>query len=143
MILEQTVLIQASATKVERCFSDLELMHRWLNPLLKCVPVGSWSTEVGAECRFILQTPFWQPTLACVVEQRAPGLIVWRFSGFFRGCDRWECQPTPEGTNLLNRFEFDIPNPLIALGFQLLAAEWTKLDMQQQLQRLRNLAERI
>ena len=46
-IFQQSVQIEASATTVEHCFTDLELMHRWLNPVLRCEPVGEWGTEIG------------------------------------------------------------------------------------------------
>lgn len=143
MIFEQMIEIKASATTVERCITDLELMHRWLNPLLRCQPVGIWSTDLGAKNRFIINIPLLQPTLYSTVIQREPGLIIWGFEGFFQGRDRWECQPTEMGTMLLNRFEFEIPNPVISWGFALFAAKWTSQDMQAQLRRLKRVAEEI
>ncbi|MCF4967510.1 SRPBCC family protein [Nostoc sp. CMAA1605] len=141
-LLEQSIQINATATSVERCFTDLELMHRWLNPVLRCEPVGeTWSTEVGCKSRFLIQIPIIQPTLNSVVVERQPGLVVWEFQGFFQGRDRWECQPTPSGTLLLNRFEFEIPNPIVNWGFNTFAAKWTKEDMQLQLRRLKRVAE--
>ncbi|OUL24637.1 SRPBCC family protein [Nostoc sp. 106C] len=143
-VLEQSIQINATATVVEHCITDLALMHRWLNPVLRCEPVGKvWSTDVGSQSRFIIQIPVIQPTLNTVVVERQPGLVVWGFKGFFQGCDRWECQPISKGTNLLNRFEFDIPNPLISWGFNTFAASWTKADMQAQLQRLKQVAEKL
>jgi hypothetical protein len=142
-IFEQSIEIAASATAVERCITDLHLMHRWLNPALRCEPVGEWSTEVGSRSRFILQIPLLQPTLECVTIARAPGLIVWGFEGFFQGSDRWECQPLPQGTRLVNRFEFTIPNPIVSWGFRTFAARWTQADMQTQLQRLKRVAEGV
>ena len=141
--IEQSIVIKASATIVEKCVTDLELMHRWLNPMLRCEPIGQWSTEVGGRSRFTIQIPLIQPTLKSKVAQREPGLIVWSFDGFFKGCDRWECQPTPQGTKLINRFEFTIPNPLIKWGFNLFAAALTKQDMQAQLRRLKRVAEEV
>ncbi len=142
-VFEQSIQINASATAVERCITDLTLMHRWLNPALRCEPVGKWDTDVGSESRFVIQIPLWEPTLKSVVAQREPGLIVWEFEGFFQGRDRWECQPATQGTRLLNRFEFEIPNPLISWGFNQFAANWTKEDMQAQLLRLKLVAEEI
>ena len=142
-IYEQSVSIAAIATQVERCFTDQQLMHQWLNPALVCEPVGEWSTAEGSEFDFKLKIPVISPTLRSVVSQRSPGLIVWKFDGFFKGRDRWECQPSPSGTKLLNRFEFTIPNPLISFGFQQFAASWTKRDMEDQLQRLKQVAERL
>lgn len=142
-IFEQSIQINASATAVERCITDLTLMHRWLNPALRCEPVGKWETDIGSESRFIIQIPLLEPALKSVVAQREPGLIVWEFEGFFQGRDRWECQPTTQGTLLLNRFEFQIPNPLISWGFNHFAANWTKADMQAQLLRLKCVAEEI
>lgn len=142
-VFEQSVQIKASATAVEQCITDLELMHRWLNPALKCEPIGDWNTDLGGQSRFIIQTPIWKPTLESVVVEREPGLIVWQFQGFFQGRDRWECQPTEGGTSLLNRFEFEIPNPLVRYGFNTFAAEWTKQDMQAQLRRLKRVAEEV
>ena len=150
-IYEQSVFIQADATTVERCFTDQTLMHQWLNPALVCEPVGNWTTTVGSKFDFKLKLPVLAPTLPSTVVEREPGLIVWAFDGFFRGSDRWECQPETQnnnqnnirGTCLLNRFEFTIPNPLVNFGFQKFAASWTKKDMESQLQRLKQVAERL
>ncbi len=140
-VFEQSITIQASAAVVEQCITDQTLMHRWLNPALRCEPIGDWSTELGGRSRFLIATPLWQPSLQSTVVERQPGLIVWQFDGFFRGRDRWECCPDPGGTVLLNRFEFEIPNPLVDLGFNWLAADWTQQDMQAQLKRLKQVAE--
>ncbi len=142
-VFEQSVQIATSATLVEHCITDRELMHRWLNPALRCEPLGdTWDTHLGGQSRFVMQVPVMRPTLMSTVVERAPGLIVWEFDGFFAGRDRWECQPNNGGTRLLNRFEFTIPNPLVAFGFQTFAAKWTKRDMEAQLQRLKQVAER-
>ena len=142
-VFEQSIPIKASATTVERCITDLTLMHRWLNPALRCYPVGEWSTDIGSRSRFVIQIPLVQPTLNSVVVEREPGLIVWQFQGFFRGRDRWECQPTIRGTRLLNRFEFEIPNPLVSWGFDTFATSWTQQDMKAQLRRLKRVAEQM
>mgnify|MGYP002777027333 FL=1 len=142
-VFEQSILIQASATDVERCFVDLALMHRWLNPALRCEPIEQWSTEIGSKSRFVVQIPVLQPTLNNVVAERQPGLIVWQFEGFFKGRDRWECNPEEKGTRLLNRFEFEIPNPIVRFGFNQFAAKWTQEDMQAQLRRLKRVAETL
>ncbi len=140
---EQSIQINATATVVERCITDRALMHRWLNPVLRCEPVGDWSTDVGSRSRFVVQIPVIKPTLDSKVVERQPGLVVWEFEGFFRGRDRWECQPVHQGTCLLNRFEFEIPNPLVSWGFKTFAQAWTKEDMQAQLRRLKRVAEEI
>lgn len=140
---EQSIQIHASATVVERCFTEQILMHRWLNPALRCEPVGEWSTEVGSRSRFVIQIPLLQPTLNSVVVERQPGLVVWEFEGFFRGRDRWECQPNEQGTLLLNRFVFEVPNPLVSWGFNTFAASWTQSDMKAQLRRLKGVAEEV
>jgi hypothetical protein len=140
-VFENSIAIAASATSVERCFTDLDLMHRWLNPALRCEPIGKWSTELGSESRFVIQIPLLKPTLKSVVVEREPGLVVWEFSGFFKGRDRWECQPEVQGTRLLNRFEFEVPNPIVAFGFNRFAASWTQEDMRSQLRRLKQVAE--
>lgn len=141
---EQSIQINATASVVERCITDLTLMHRWLNPALCCEPVGEvWSTDVGSESRFIIQVPLLKPSLYSVVVEREPGLVVWEFQGFFQGRDRWECQPLPQGTLLVNRFEFNIPNPLVSWGFNNFAASWTQKDMQAQLSRLKQVAESL
>ena len=142
-VFEQSIWIRAAATTVERCIVERELMHRWLNPALRCEPVGDWSSAEGSQSRFIIQVPLLQPTLKSTVVERRPGLVVWQFEGFFQGRDRWECLPKDRGTELLNRFEFKVPNPLIAFGFNTFAAKWTQQDMQAQLQRLKQVAERL
>jgi hypothetical protein len=142
-IFEQSIQIKASATAVEKCFTELELMQRWLNPVLKCEPMGVWQTSVGSTSRFTIQIPLLQPTLRNTVLVREPGLIVWGFDGFFKGRDRWECEPNERGTRLINRFEFTIPNPIVAWGFDKFAAAWTKTDMEAQLRRLKRVAEEV
>ncbi len=142
-VFEQSILINCSATVVERCLTDQGLMHRWLNPALRCDPIGDWNPTLGGQFRFIIQIPRLQPTLISTVIEREPGLIVWGFDGFFKGCDRWECQPLDQNTRLLNRFEFEIPNPIVAFGFNQFAASWTKADMEAQLRRLKRVAEGI
>ncbi|NJL87860.1 MAG: SRPBCC family protein [Leptolyngbyaceae cyanobacterium SM1_1_3] len=142
-VFEQSVAIKASATAVEQCILDLDLMHRWLNPALRCEPIGTWSSDLGSQSRFVVQIPLLEPTLISTVAERSPGLVVWQFEGFFQGSDRWECIPQAQGTQLLNRFEFKVPNPIVAFGFNLFAAKWTQQDMQAQLQRLRQVAERL
>lgn len=142
-VFQQSIQINATATVVERCITDRTLMHRWLNPVLRCEPVGQWSTDVGSQSKFIIQIPIIKPTLNSTVVQRQPGLVVWEFKGFFQGCDRWECQPLEKGTHLINCFEFEIPNPLISWGFQTFAQNWTKEDMHAQLFRLKLVAEEI
>ncbi len=146
-LYEQSVFIKANATTVERCLTEQKLMHQWLNPALVCEPVGQWQTTLGSEFKFKLKVPLLSPALPSTVVDREPGLIVWAFDGFFRGCDRWECQPENQGsvrgTRLLNRFEFIIPNPLVSFGFKQFAAAWTKQDMETQLQRLKQIAERL
>lgn len=141
-VFEQSIYIRASATTVERCLTDLELMHAWLNPALRCEPIGDWDDGLGAKSRFVIQIPLLKPSLTSRIVEREPGLVVWSFEGFFVGRDRWECQPQIEGTLLLNRFEFSIPNPVIAFGFDRIAADWTREDMQAQLRRLKRVAER-
>jgi Polyketide cyclase / dehydrase and lipid transport len=142
-VFEQSIQIKASAVAVDRCVTDLALMQRWLNPLLKCEPIGSWDTSVGSQSKFTIQIPVIKPTLKNVVIVREPGLIVWGFDGFFTGRDRWECQPNERGTMLINRFEFNIPNRLVAWGFDRFAATWTKADMADQLRRLKLVAENL
>ncbi len=142
-VFEQSIQIHASATAVELCLTDLELMHRWLNPVLRCEPIGKWSTDLGSLSRFTIKIPLLQPTLRSSVIAREPGLIVWQFDGFFQGRDRWECQPSEIGTKLVNRFEFEIPNPIVSWGFQNFAANWTKDDMKTQLRRLKRVAEEV
>jgi hypothetical protein len=142
-VFEQSIQINATATVVERCITDQTLMHRWLNPALRCEPLGQWSTEIGGKSLFIIQTPILKPTLHSTIVERQPGLVVWQFQGFFEGRDRWECRPIDKGTQLLNRFEFDIPNPIVSWGFKTFAENWTKGDMQAQLRRLKLVAEEV
>ncbi len=141
--IRNTIEIQAPVAVVDRVITDQTLMHRWLNPALRCEPVGQWSTEVGSRTRFVIQIPGLKPTLNCSVVERSLGLVVWAFEGFFQGCDRWECQPTPTGTQLVNQFEFKIGNPLVAFGFRTFALGWTQQDMQAQLKRLKQVAESL
>ncbi|KJH69733.1 SRPBCC family protein [Aliterella atlantica] len=140
---KNSIEINASPTIVEHCISDRTLMHKWLNPALRCEPVGEWSTEVGSRSRFIILIPLVKPTLEAVILERKPGLIVWGFAGFFQGSDRWECQEVSQGTRLVNCFTFEISNPVIRTGFNIFASYLTKTDMRSQLHRLKRVAEAI
>ncbi len=143
-VYEQSIGIRASATAVEWCLTDRALMHRWLNPALRCDPVGDrWGTDLGDRTRFVLQIPVLEPSLDCTVAERSPGKVVWSFAGFFVGRDSWECFPEAEGTRLVNRFEFSIPNPIVGWGFDRVAAGWVQGDMQAQLRRLKRVAEQV
>jgi Polyketide cyclase / dehydrase and lipid transport len=141
----QSITINANATIVERCFTDLVLMNSWLNPALRCEELADtpWSTKLGAKSHFVIQIPIFKPVLISTIVQREPGLVVWEFDGFFQGRDRWEVQPQAQGSLLINRFEFTIPNPIVAFGFNTFAAHWTQADMLAQLQRLKQVAERL
>lgn len=138
---EQSVYIDAPIAIVDQTITDQELMHRWLNPLLKCEPVGEWSSQLDSQTRFMIRIPLLNPTLQSRVIERQEGLVVWAFDGFFQGRDRWQCQPEIGGTRLINRFEFQMENPIVAFGFQTFAAKLTRRDMQSQLQRLKQVAE--
>lgn len=142
---EQSIAIRTNSTIVERCFTDLTLMNSWLNPILRCevLPDTSWSTNLGDKSHFTIQIPMLKPVLISTIVEREPGLVVWEFDGFFQGRDRWEVQPQGQGSLLINRFEFTIPNPIVAFGFNTFAAKWTKADMAAQLQRLKQVAERL
>ncbi len=142
-IFEQTIQIKAALDAVDRTITDRQLMHQWLNPALRCDPVGEWSTDVGAKSRFIIQVPLLYPVLQSTVIERRLGLVVWEFDGFFKGCDRWEIFPDQDCIRLVNRFEFQIPNPIVAFGFRTFAAHWTQTDMQAQLLRLKQVAEAL
>jgi hypothetical protein len=142
-VFQHSITIDAGIPEVDQCLTRLDLMHRWLNPALRCEPIGIWSAELNGQSRFIIQVPLWQPSLISTVVERQPGLIVWAFSGFFEGRDRWEYYPVPAGTHLINCFEFAIPNPVVKVGFNWFAARWTQKDMEAQLQRLKTLAESL
>jgi hypothetical protein len=142
-VFEHSIVIKACERIVERCFTEQDLMHRWLNPLLRCDPIGEWNTNIGAKSRFLIKIPLIKPTLESVVIERQSGLVVWQFEGFFQGCDRWQCEATDQGTILTNRFEFTIPNPLVSWGFKYFAASLTKKDQEAQLKRLKQVAEAI
>lgn len=139
--LEHKIQINAKLETVDHTITDRQRMYQWLNPALRCDPVGEWSTAVGAKSRFIIQVPLFNPVLESTVIERRLGLVVWAFDGFFKGTDRWECIPAQDHICLLNRFEFQISNPIIAFGFNTFAARWTKKDMQAQLVRLKQVAE--
>ncbi|MBF2096754.1 MAG: SRPBCC family protein [Gloeomargaritaceae cyanobacterium C42_A2020_066] len=138
---EQTIFISAPVAVVDAWITERERMAQWLNPLLRCEPVGVWSTAVGGRFRFCLALPGFQPSLDCVVTERQVGVIQWTFTGFFAGTDRWACTSMGDQTRLVNTFTFRIPNPLVAWGFDLVAAGLTRADMQAQLRRLKRCCE--
>lgn len=56
-VFEHSISIRASATDVEQCLTRQDLMHRWLNPALRCEPIGDWNTDLGGKSRFLIQIP--------------------------------------------------------------------------------------
>jgi len=46
------------------------------------------------------------------VIDRAPGLVVWEFDGFFRGIDRWECHKIDTGINTGINSKFQLATPV-------------------------------
>lgn len=138
---EHSIFIQAPVKQVDYTITDRAQMHRWLNPVLRCEPIGDWSSDLGSQSRFVIQVPLLNPTLISTVVERRLGLVVWAFDGFFQGRDRWECFAEGSGTRLVNRFEFQVPNPIVAFGFKIFAAHLTRRDMQAQLVRLKAVAE--
>ena len=138
---EQSIWIEAPLKTVDHVITDESLMHQWLNPALKCEALGVWSSELGAKSIFTIQIPLLKPSLQSTVVERRSGLVVWEFSGFFQGRDRWECQEQESGTFLTNTFTFMPSSALIKFGFNLFAAKLTKRDMENQLQRLKRVAE--
>lgn len=162
-VYTQSVVIEADLAQVDRCLTDPDLMGRWLNPLLRCEAIGSWSDQVGSRFRFRVGIPLWQPSLDCVICSRGiepdTRWIEWGFEGFFVGSDLWRMMPfqaqdNQDSTNqnrihhqskpvieLVNRFQFGIPHPVVNWGFQVAAAGLTQRDMQAQLQRLKQVAE--
>ncbi|MEM8717523.1 MAG: SRPBCC family protein [Cyanobacteria bacterium P01_A01_bin.3] len=139
----QSVDIAAPVDVVDRCIVSEDTMALWLNPMLRCEAIGNWSTEVGSRFQFTLKIPLLAPHLDCVVQERRSGLVVWSFQGFFTGTDRWECRKNTSGTQLLNQFTFEIPTPLVRVGFDLVAARLTQRDMQAQLVRIKSIAEEL
>ncbi len=131
--------------------------------MLSCEPEGgTWSTEIGSKSKFVVMIPLLkfglQPTLHNIVSDRAPGLVVWDFEGFFVGTDRWQCDPidpvdeavgdlmsSPSrlATRLTNCFTFEIPNPLVRFGFNKFALSLTQTDMIAQLKRIKVVAEQL
>lgn len=140
---QQAIAIQASCAAVEACFQDLNLMHRWLNPLLRCRPIGEWSLDRGSRNQFQIQIPLLSPCLDCVVCDRDEGLIVWQFEGFFQGTDTWRWWREADHTQLDNCFRFQIAKPWVAWGFDRVASGMTQRDMRAQLQRLKAIAEAL
>ncbi|MEM9150714.1 MAG: SRPBCC family protein [Cyanobacteria bacterium P01_F01_bin.3] len=140
---EQSVWIDAPVSIVDQVITDQHYMHQWLNPVLRCNPIDEWSTEVGARSIFIVQVPILNLTLNSQVSERAEGLVVWSFDGFFQGRDRWACSAEGKGTRLNNQFTFVATSRLMKIGFQLFAAALTKRDMEQQLVRLKRVAENL
>ena len=138
---EQSIWIEAPLKTVDHAITDEKLMHQWLNPALKCEALGDWSSELGAQSIFTIQIPVLQPSLQSMIIERQEGLVVWEFSGFFQGRDRWECQGQNGGTLLTNTFTFIPANAFIRFGFNVFAAKLTKRDMENQLQRLKRVAE--
>ncbi|WP_044259999.1 SRPBCC family protein [Richelia intracellularis] len=142
-VFTQSIEIQADLEVVENCITDINLIQHWLNPVLCCEPLDKWSMDLGNQAKFIIKIPIIMPTLLSTIVVREAGLLVWEFSGFFTGRDHWEYQTIINGTLLLNRFEFQIPNPLVFWGFNAFARGLTRTDMQVQLQRIKIIAETI
>jgi hypothetical protein len=140
---EKSIEIKASATVVDRCLTDLALMQRWRNGLVTCTARGEWSTSLGSRSRLRLENSFWPLALGQIVVQREPGAIVWEFSGWLRGSDGWECQPSASGTKLVHRWEWRAANGWIAWWWRSFGARAIEEDIEAQLMRIKYVAEEL
>ena len=75
----QSVDIAAPVDVVDRCIVSKDMMAMWLNPMLKCEAIGTWSTEIGSRFRFTLKIPFLSPPSRLCgprAASRAGGVVV-------------------------------------------------------------------
>jgi Polyketide cyclase / dehydrase and lipid transport len=142
-LCKKSIQINASATVVDRCLTELLLLRRWRNGLVTCEPLGAWSPEVGSRSHLRLENSLWPLSLRNIVVRREPGLIVWEFRGWLRGLDRWECQPWAGGTRLLNCWEWQATNGWIDWWWKSFGAKSIEEDIDAQLMRIKYVAEEL
>jgi hypothetical protein len=142
-LCEKSIQINASATIVDHCLTELPLMQRWRNGLVTCEPVGEWSTNVGSRSFLRLDNSFWPLSLRNIVVLREPGLVAWEFRGWLRGLDRWECQPSAGGTCLLNSWKWQATNGWIDWWWKSFGAQAIEEDIESQLMRIKYVAEEL
>ncbi len=144
--IENEIRVAAPPLTAETYLLDPEKLHRWINPLFRFEPVGESGTTAGSRFRFVLQIPPIHPALEYEIAEHsfdptpdAPTVctVVYRFTGFMEGRDTWTFTAEGDGTRVWNRFEYDVPNPLVRLGWQILAEPFTVRDMREQMERLR------
>jgi Polyketide cyclase / dehydrase and lipid transport len=140
---ENAIQINASATLVERCLTELALIQRWRNGLVIMMPIDDWSTVEGSRSRLLLQSSLLPVTLRNRVVHREPGLIVWEFTGWLRGKDCWECLPTDQGTKLVNRWGWQVNNPWLNWWWRYVGSRALKDDIEAQLMRIKYVAEEL
>lgn len=137
---EQTIQIQASAVLVDRCLSELPLIHRWLGAAWE--PIGTWDLAVGSGSRQLVSVGGWQIKLSRIVLIREPGLVVWGLSGFLTGREYWECQPNEHGTLLIHRWELQFSS-VSGWGWSTWLGQRIQEARSEHLQQLKFLAEEL
>jgi hypothetical protein len=140
---ERSIQINASALIVDRCLTELDLIQRWRNSLVLTLPIGDWSVAEGSRSRLFLQFSLLPITLRNVVVRREPGLIVWKFTGWLQGYDRWECQPTDRGTRLVNCWEGQMGNRWLDWWWKYFGERAWADDREAQLMRIKYVAEEL
>jgi hypothetical protein len=140
---ERSIQIEATATAVERCFTELDLVSQWLTPMFRCEAIGNWEAAVGNRCHLTIVSRFLRLGTIARVIVREPGSIVWQFEGALRGIDRWECEPNSEGTRLIHSREMTFSNPIFAWLFDRLFLSSTEHQNKVQISRLKAVAEEV
>jgi Polyketide cyclase / dehydrase and lipid transport len=142
-LCQKSIYIKASATVVDRCLTELELIHRWRNGLVTCEALGEWLLSPGSRSRLRLENSLWPIVLRNNLVRREPGLVRWEFQGLLRGFDQWECQPAAAGTQLVNRWQWQAANGWLDWWWRNFGARAIEDDIEAQLMRIKYVAEEI
>lgn len=139
---EEFVVVGAPMERVEAVMSERALLERWMSPAVRFEPVGAWSFAAGTRWRLTLTGLGRLLEASYVVHERAPGLILWAFEGFWEGFDAWHWRPHGTGRTLIqNRIEYELRLPALDLIWPATVGPLMGWDARVQMERLKSVCE--
>src|SRR5262252_5132201 len=138
-VVEEVVIVRASAPQVRRAFSTVALMSRWVAPDVS-VHVSSASRTLLPGERFRL-TVFGGLRFDYVVEAETEREVALSFSGPWSGRERWSFVADGPETIVRRRYEADDRSLLLALGFRTIGWAVVTAHLKVELLRFRDLVE--
>ncbi|HEV3220083.1 MAG TPA: SRPBCC family protein [Candidatus Acidoferrales bacterium] len=150
-VVEQTIEIAAPPNEVFVFFVP-QRMPYWYGAEMDChLEVLGGESDFGAAQKVRVSGHFkgWLAKkevshTAVIVRYETPDVLEWRFEDAYgvRGLERWELEPTPSGTRVAMRSEYEMPGRAARIADWLITRHAVARRNRDYLARLKKLAER-